>query len=380
MRILHVGKFYPPFWGGMETFLASLCCVQQQQGLEARVLVHGDPHLTAPPCPDGSSIAVRRVRPWGRLLFTPVAPGFRRQLRQEIGSLSPQVLHLHLPNPSAFWVMSLPEAREVPWVVHWHADVVTPEIDWKVRVAYAAYRPPEQALLKRCSRIIVTSPPYLEASRALATWRKKTVTIPLGLDPSWLKRSAPPTTPWRPAGLRILAIGRLAYYKGFEFLLKAMAQQPALQLILVGEGEKRTDLNTLRRKLDLESRVQLCGSLNQDELAGLMASCDCLCLPSIDRAEAFGMVLLEAMAAGKPVVVSDVPGSGMGWVMEDEVTGIKVPPADSVALAAAFRKLAAAPGDCRRMGEQARDRFDRLFHIDKVAARITDLYEEVLSA
>src|SRR5699024_5451513 len=98
----------------------------------------------------------------------------------------PDLLHLHLPNTSAFWAMAIPAARKIPWIVHWHADVVASRHDSKLALAYPLYRPFEQRFLKVASAIIATSPPYLESSSALAHWRDKCQVIPLGLDPARL--------------------------------------------------------------------------------------------------------------------------------------------------------------------------------------------------
>jgi rhamnosyl/mannosyltransferase len=151
-----------------------------------------------------------------------------------------------------------------------------------------------------------------------------------------------------------------------------------MHLELVGDGDQKTELTQLVASLDLESRVTLHGSITDDKLAELLEDCDCLCLPSIERTEAFGMVLLEAMRFGKATVVSDVPGSGMGWLVEHEVTGLKVDPANSGQLADAFRCLADDRELCRRMGDRGREKFDRLLEINQTAGGIMDIYSEVL--
>lgn len=383
LRPLHVGKYFPPFHGGMETFLADLTCAQLARGDVPQVLAHaaGRGGSDIWKCPDaGKQLSVSLATTYGRLLYAPVSPAFPALMRQILRSTSPQLLHLHLPNPSAFWALTLPEARHIPWVVHWHADAVNSRVNRKIRLAYPVYRRFEQRLLARANAVVVTSPPYLTTSPALAPWHSKCRVIPLGVDPERLATAGAARAPaWPAIGLKILAVGRLSYYKGFEHLLHAVALHPGLQLILVGNGELRNSLEQQRRQLGITSRVRLAGSLDDATLAALMKDCDCLCLPSIDRSEAFGMVLLEAMKAAKAVVVSDVPGSGMGWVVQHKVTGLKVPPADAAALGTALLQLAEHPELCRKMGTQGRMRFVRLFQISAVAERISELYREVLA-
>src|SRR5690606_16604154 len=125
-------------------------------------------------------------------------------------------------------------------------------------------------------------------------------------------------SPWRPATrLRILSVGRLTYYKGHEVLIRAAAALEEAEILTAGRGERRKTLEDLILRLGVGGRVRLFGPASEDELGELLESCHCLCLPSIERTEAFGLVLLEAMRAGRPCVVTDVPGSGMSWVVED---------------------------------------------------------------
>jgi rhamnosyl/mannosyltransferase len=289
-------------------------------------------------------------------------------------------LHLHLPNPSAFWALALPSARRIPWIVHWHADVITARQGWAMKLAYALYRPLERSVLKRAAAIVATSEPYRDSSEPLQPWLSKCRVVPLGMAAGRLDRRAPRDLPEDDhiQPLRVLFVGRLTYYKGLRYLIEAASKFEGMLLELVGDGDQKTALTQLVASLDLESRVTLHGSIPDDQLAELLGDCDCLCLPSIERTEAFGMVLLEAMRFGKAAVVSDVHGSGMGWIVEHEVTGLKVEPANPGLLADAFRRLADDRALCRIMGDRGRKKFDRLFEINQTAGGIINIYSEVL--
>jgi glycosyltransferase involved in cell wall biosynthesis len=132
-------------------------------------------------------------------------------------------------------------------------------------------------------------------------------------------------------------------------------------------------------ELGLGDRVCLLGRQDDRQLIAWLQSCDCLCLPSVERSEAFGVVLLEAMAHAKPVLVTEVAGSGMSWVVEDKITGLVVPPRDAGALAGALRDLLALRRDraLAGLGLRGARRFQEHFHIDAVAARIEALYRRV---
>jgi len=339
---------------------------------------------------NGHQFQLVRTAMWARLLFTPISPSFPWHLRQMIKSGKPDVLHLHLPNPSAFWALALPSARQIPWVVHWHADVITSAQDWKMKLFYKFYQPFERVLLKRAKTIVATSEPYRDSSQPLQKWHSKCQVVPLGVDtkrfnpeepvegaPLWEERprSEAPLPP--SPQLQVLAVGRLTYYKGFAYLIEAAAQAQDIHINLVGAGDQAEQLRALTASLKLQDRVTFHGVLSDPDLAQKMAECDCLCLPSIERTEAFGMVLLEAMYFGKATVISDVDGSGMGWVVDDGITGIKVEPANADALASALKQLATNREELADMGRRGKEKFDRQFEIGHAVEDLENIYQNI---
>lgn len=377
MRILHLGKFYPPHAGGVERHLADLAAAQVQSGLDVAALVHAAPgDLRGYRRRDPQGVAVQALPCWGQAVFVPISPSWPVHLGRALREFKPDLLHLHVPNPSAYWTLLSRAARRLPWVVHWHADIPDDSRQLGLRLGYPVYRRFEHALNARAARIVATSPAYLAASRALAPWQARCRVIPLGMPEAG---AAGPAPLWPGTGLRLLAVGRLSYYKGFEVLLDALAQVPDASLLLVGEGEQRRALESRIADLGLGSRVRLAGHLDDATLEAAYQACDLFCLPSVDRAEAFGLVLLEAMRAGKPVLASDIPGSGVGTVVVDDETGLKVPPRDATALAVALRSLAADASRRAALGAAGRDRFERHYRIDAVTRQWTALYREVLS-
>lgn len=377
LTALHVGKFYPPVPGGMERYLQALLSSLGALGVRNIALVHRQPPaLTSR---DEAAVAgqprVVRAACWGTLLFAPLSPTFPWLLWRLLREEEPDLLHLHLPNASALWALLLPAARRRPWVIHWHADIPEQSGHRWLRLAYRLYRPLERAMLKRAAAVIATSPPYAESSPRLREVAQKCLVVPLGLAPP--PRSSAPLPVTREGRLRVLAVGRLSYYKGFEVLLAALREHDGLSLDLAGDGEDRPRLEQLAADPALAGRVTLHGAVSDAALARLYEDCDCLCLPSLERAEAFGMVLLEAMARGRPCVVTDVPGTGMAWVVEHGRSGLVVPPADPAALAAALRRLADDRALLRRLGEGARARFNAHFHSDASAQQVLALYRRL---
>ena len=385
MRVLHVGKFFPPFAGGMENFLGDLLPALAKQGVESTALVHCSSEKPVPgdSCFDESKVI--RVPCYGSVLYAPISPGFPVALNRAIKQAKPDILHLHVPNTSAFWAMLLPKAYPIPWVIHWHADVVSSRIDRRLAAAYTVYRPVEQKMLARAAAVITTSQRYGDSSLSLQNWREKIRVIPLGLNPDRLPVPGPVEA--EQAGvvwgdrdqLRVLSIGRLTYYKGHEVLIRAAAEMRNIRVVIAGEGDKRRDLEKLIEKLKIQDRVLLCGRLSETRLQALLAGSDCFCLPSVERTEAFGLVLLEAMRYGKPVIVGDIPGSGVGWVVRNGSTGCLFPVSSTPELVRLLRRYSAHPEERRAMGEAGRQRFESIFHIDRIAEKTLQLYNNVLS-
>jgi rhamnosyl/mannosyltransferase len=368
-----LGKFFPPFAGGMEHFLADLLTQQQQQGLVARALVHD--HRWPWQVKSADHLAVQRVPCLGRLLYAPISPQFPWYLQREIEHYNPDILHLHLPNTSAFWAMALPSARRLPWVVHWHSDVVSSTLDKRLSLAYPLYRPLEQALLRHSAAIIVTSPPYLAASAALRQWQDKCQVVPLGLtQPKTVQRDAQWTAQqWQANKLRLLSVGRLTYYKGHAQLLDVIKPLKNVQLLIVGAGEKRKALQQQIEQNQQQNQVRLLGYCEAEPLAALWQSCEVFCLPSLERTEAFGVVLLEAMAYQKPVIASEIVGSGVTWVVKHGQTGFLVPLFAHDLWQEAIEQLQNLALRAR-MGLAAQQRFSENFALPAVAAQIESLY------
>jgi glycosyltransferase involved in cell wall biosynthesis len=376
MRILHLGKYYAPERGGIESYTQALCEWTAAHGHAVAALVHQRPGLWQTTREAVNGIDVRRVACIAAPVYTPVSPTYPIELSRVLGDFAPDILHLHLPNPSCFALLASGRARRVPWVVHWHSDIPAEAPDWRLRAGYRIYKPFEQALLKRVAAIAATSDAYLDASTALAPWRAKTRVIALGAEDAAL---APPRGDLWPdgAGVRWLAVGRLSHYKGFDVLIRALADVSDAQLAIVGEGECATALRKTASACGVADRVRFLGSVDDATLLAAYATADAFALPSLNRGEAFGLVLLEAMRARLPIVASAIPGSGIGEVVADGETGVLVPPGDAAALAAALARLRDA-NLRRRMGAQGRRRFEARFTLERSAQRWLALYEDVL--
>lgn len=372
MRVLHVGKFFPPDPGGMETFLADLVHAQRAQGLEVAALVHGRPQ---PGDPDW----LVRVPVAFSLVYAPFAPGFRRALAAAIRRYKPDLLHLHMPNNAVFWALTLASAREIPWVVHWHSDVLVSSGRGAIALAYKLYRPFEQAILKRAERIIATSPDYLSASEPLSYWHEKCAVVPLGLDPAQVAAipSGRTALPWPDGNLRLLSVGRLAHYKGFETLIRAVAELPHTHLVIVGEGEERGALASLINALTppgQAARTTLLGGVDNARKNALLSECDVFCLASCERTEAFGVAVMEAMVHGKPCLVSELHGSGLPWLVRSAKAGRTLPVGNIAAWQSAIADVSRTPEQARAWGAAGRRAVAERFGIEACVRAVAEAY------
>lgn len=318
-RVLHIGKYFSPHRGGMETYLQDIMAIQARAGIVVSAVVHGSTRSLADvieeaPLTGGNVCQITRAARWFNIGFIPISPLFWLSVRRAIKQFRPDVLHIHHPNSSGAFLLFLPSARAIPWTITWHSDILTPGASLPVRFGYALYRLFERWQLSVATRIIATSPPYMEASEPLQAVRDKIECISLELDAMRLPHPDSVEPLPRPEAPLVLCVGRLAIYKGHLDLLEAMVDLPSVHLWIVGEGEERASIEAKIRELGLQNRVELLGAVEDDLLWRYYKTCDVFCLASDDRTEAFGVVLLEAAHFGKPVVVRPIPGSGVGWV------------------------------------------------------------------
>ena len=363
-RVLQVGKYYPPEEGGMETHLEGLC--RHMRGLaHVEVLVSGRSRRTVREVVDG--IPVTRVGTWATIRSAPVCPDLRRL----IGRSRADVVHLHHPNPSAF-LSYLASGHRGRLVVTYHSDVV------QQRLLNIVYDPIVRAVLRRADAIIVSSQEYLDTSPMLERFRDRCVVIPMAIDPERFLSADPAAV----ADIRerygdriVLAVGRLVYYKGLEFLVRAMRQVRGHALI-VGQGPAREALEAEAQALGVADRVTLLGHV--PDTRPYYHAARVFALPSHRRSEAFGIVQLEAMAAGIPVVNANIP-SGVPGVSVHGLTGETVTAADPVALAAALNRLLDDPALAARLGAAGRRRVQDRYSLDGMTKRTLAVYATVMA-
>jgi rhamnosyl/mannosyltransferase len=369
MKVTHLGKFYPPVPGGMERVLQALCEGERELGVDSRALVVGTARHTVHDTVNG--VPVTRAASMLRVGSVWFAPALIPLLTR----VDTDVLVLHEPNPMALlaYAIARPAHRLVVW---YHSEVLRSR--WRYKLIYEPFL---EIPFRRASRIAVSSPALIEHADALAAHRRRCEVIPFGLDIT--PAESPETHPsvrtvrerWN--GPIALFVGRLVPYKGVDVVLRALVGVD-VAAVIVGDGPLRAELEQEASRLGIASRTFFVGSVDDAAASAWYGTCDLFVLPSVTRAEAFGLVQLEAMARGKPVISTRLE-TGVPWVNVDGETGFTVPPRDEAALREALGRLIGDQAVRTRMGAAARQRYLNEFTRARMVERTRALYSTVLT-
>jgi len=388
VRVVHLGKYYPPSPGGIESHTRTLALAQAHCGAEVRVLVVN--HATANEwdatfCPwqpterreetDGS-VRVLRIARLANIARLDIAPGLLTALRQLL-RWQPDIWHLHTPNITMLLgVLACPAIR--PLVITHHSDII------RQRFLKHMIRPLEAAVYRRAARVLPTSLAYVEGSGLLRQFTDRISALPLGIDLEPFRTPTPAAQTYarelrtRYGSPLWLCVGRLIYYKGLHVALEALRRVSGT-LVVIGTGPLEADLRAKAAKLGLADRVVFHGHATPEQLVGAYHAATALWFPSVARSEGFGLVQVEAMASGCPVINTAIPGSGVPWVCRHEQEGLTVPVNDPTALAAAADRLLTEPGLRDRLAAAGRLRAATEFDHRVMAERSLAIYRDVLS-
>jgi rhamnosyl/mannosyltransferase len=362
LRILQVGKFYPPHMGGIETHLQALCGALRNHA-DVRVIVSSEDRQTVEETID--SVPVARLSTWLSAFSTSISPAMVSRIRHSDADL----VHIHLPNPAAVMAY-LASGHRGRLIVTYHSDTV------KQKILGRMFEPLLNAALRRSAAIIATSPNYVGTSVVLQAFRDRCHVIPYGIDTAQFEQCAPEavrSVRERYGQRLIVSVGRLVYYKGFDVLIRAMASVRA-KLVIVGDGPLRAELETLAAQMGVTDKVVFAGEINNAGVTPYYHAADLFALASVARSEAFGIVQIEAMAAGLPVVNTALD-SGVPFVSLDGVTGLTVPPGEPQALAAAMNRLLDDDALRHSLGQAGVRRARQEFSLDIMLGRTLELYQ-----
>lgn len=365
LKVLQLGKFYP-VRGGIEKVMYDLMTGLSERGVECDMLCALDER-------ESHTFSVNKTArligcgSWKKIAATMISPSMISVLRKVCHRYD--IIHIHHPDPMACLSLFL-SGYKGRVILHWHSDIQ------KQKLLLGFYRPLQSWLLKRCEQIVGTTPVYLSKSPFLKSVQDKTVCLPIGVDPMTASKEVVRSIRERYGKRKIIfSLGRLVPYKGYKYLIEATRYLNDDYVVLIGgSGPLKDELQVGIEYQGLQNKVKLLGRINDDELPSYYEACDLFCLPSVQKTEAFGIVQIEAMSFGKPIVATTIPGSGVAWVNQHGVSGINVPPRDPKALAGAIRLVTCDEETYRAYSQRALERYRTEFTKEKMIERCLKLY------
>lgn len=372
LKVLEVNKAYYPHIGGIETLV-------KQYSQELGTICNADVKTLV--CRDGrgkttreklDGVKLTRAGSLGTYFSCPLSLSFIRLFRKM--AIEADVVHIHVPFPLADAALLL-SGFKGRVVVSWHSDVV------KQKKLMTFYKPFMMKLLKRADCIITATKGHIDGSDYLPDFRRKCRIVPYGITPEdYLSIERSPVLTNRLSdkkNVKVFFTGRLVYYKGVDILLKAFTMIENCELFIAGTGEMEQELKDFAKRHNIEKKVHFLGFLPDNELKQAYADSDIFVLPSVAKSEAFGIVQLEAMVYGKPIINTKLP-SGVPYVSVHGKTGLTVPPFDAKALAEAINTLAADAKMRENFGKAAAERVMTEFNEKNVIRKLYGVLSENL--
>lgn len=374
IKVLQVNKLYYPFIGGIENLVRDLAeGLNDLPDVEVDVLVCQEKGDYREEIING--VKVYRASTYGVISSLPISIQFLSIFRKI--SKNYDIIHFHMPFPLGDLALLLSgyKGKVVLW---WHSDVI------RQKKALIFYKPILHHFLKRADRIIAATPNHIASSSYIKDFESKCSVIPIAINTkpfvevddqiTSLINKYRSISNGKPI---VLFVGRLVYYKGIDVLIRAMVYCDA-RLVILGDGPLRDMLETLVNDYDLAGKVLFIGKQNNENMIAWYHACDLFVLPSVENSETYGLVQLEAMACGKPVINTDLP-TGVPCVSLHNITGYTVPVNDVDALSSAINKLINNPRSLAVFGENAKERIKESFSQESMFRAVLNLYRELLN-
>ena len=368
LRILQLGKFYP-IRGGVEKVAYDLMEGLSERGVRCDMMCaasHGGSRVI----PVNGHANVLCCHTWFKAAATMISPAMIASLRRECHKYD--IIHLHHPDPMACLALML-SGYKGKVVLHWHSDIQ------KQKTLLRLYKPLQQWSLRRADVVVVTTPVYLEESPFLQGVRHKAVCLPIGVKAMCPEPGEVEKIRSRYPGKKIVfSLGRLVAYKGYYYLVAAAKHLGSDYVVLIGgTGALRGELEKEIAELGLQGKVELLGRIGDEELPAYYGACDVFCLSSVQKTEAFGIVQIEAMSCGKPVVATNIPQSGVAWVNAHGMSGLNVEPGDARALARAIEDITKDEAAYRQYVAGAASRYRELFTQEQMINKCIKIYTKL---
>ncbi|MGE8377027.1 MAG: glycosyltransferase [Sphingobacterium sp.] len=369
MKILQVGKFYP-IEGGVEKVMYNLLLGISERQINCDMLCAALPGASYQDIQINAHARILLVPSITKIAATMISPMLIIRLRKIASSYD--IIHIHHPDPMACLALLFSNYKGKV-ILHWHSDIL------KQKNLLKIYKPLQSWLINRANLVVGTTPIYVQQSPWLKNVRHKIDYIPIGVEPMISDRSKVSIIKESYKEKKIIfSLGRLVDYKGHQYLIEAASiLGEDYQILLGGTGPLREQLEKQIKTLGVENNVKLLGYISQKDLPDYYAASTAFCLPSILKTEGFAIVQVESMSAGRPIVSTDIPESGVSWVNADKETGYIVPICDSRAIASAIVKICEDPLNYEKLSQASLKRYLDLFTKSKMIDRSIECYKKL---
>ena len=367
MKILQLGKFYP-IKGGVEKVEYDLMEGLDKQGIECDMLcasVKGKGSII----PVGERAKLMCCHTWMEVAGTMIAPSMITTLWRICNKYD--IIHVHHPDPMACMALFFSGYRGKV-VLHWHSDII------RQKRLMELYRPFQRWLIRRADLIVGTTPIYVKESEDLREVQHKVTHLPIGVDemPADIEGAQRLREVYRGRKM-VFSLGRLVHYKGYKYLIEAAQYLPDDYVIVIGgTGPLREEHQALIEKLHLEEKVKLLGFVKDEELSAYYTASELFVLSSVQKTEAFGIVQIEAMSSGRPVIATRIPGSGTSWVNEHGISGLNVMPEEAREIAEAILAITKDRDAYEVYATGARLRYEKHFVKERMIAGALEIYKK----
>lgn len=378
MKLAQIVCTFPPYKGGIGNSAYHFAQILKTKGIQVTTFTPNYKKRETTQEYINNGIKTTRVNPWLKYGNGAIIPGLYPQLKDHDRIL------LHYPffgGSEIVWLFKLWTGKDIPLIIHYHMDVEG--LNFTAKLLSLPSNLIFNSLFLKADRITCASLDYIKNSKINKFYRKypeQFTEIPFGVDTNKFRPGNKKTS----SKIRLLFVGGLDQahcFKGLAILLKAMAilendpQTPDWELNIVGEGELRPSYEEQAQKLGVKKRVNFRGALGNSDLVGTYQKSDVFILPSINKGEAFGLVLLEAMACGIPVIASDLPG--VRNVFENNKQGLLATPGDEKDLANKLKALLLDEEKKNKMGREAIALIKAKYSWEKVGDKLEKVIKKI---
>jgi glycosyltransferase involved in cell wall biosynthesis len=360
LKVLQVGKFYPPFKGGMETVLEDLATGLAEHNIQTRVICSGDKDKVI----QHNNLSVYIYKSYFSFASQPFTPKMILTFYHHI--YWADVIHIHSPNPIAE-ILSLFIFNKKIVCTH-HSDI------HRQKFLKLIYFPLWNLFKKKVKYFSVPTINHIKYSDMINDCEAKTKIIPFGIREEKYKKIKEIKTHNEKY---LLFVGRLVGYKGLKFLIDSMSQIDCT-LIIIGRGPLKDELQQQISDLNLSQKVFIKSGVNsQEELNMYFKNAYAFILPSISKNENFGIVQLEAMLFSLPLIVTNIK-SGVPLVGEPNRSTLLIEPKSSKELVQAIQKLLDDPLLAKKLGARGHELFQEKYRFEKMILDHIKLYKSLI--